>query len=134
MTLRSYLHIFFVVASFALLCDPSFAHNQSPATIRRAMEKAFKAFDVAAPSNVLRGTRTVRASGTTAQVFDVKKDGKLAGVVAQLEFREQTHVVAFDAAGGKVKTVIRDGSALDEEEWKELPFIAPLTKELFETK
>ncbi|MEO5668126.1 MAG: hypothetical protein ABIR96_08705 [Bdellovibrionota bacterium] len=106
------------------------AHNQSPATIRKSMTKAFASLEAPAPSNVFKGNATARVSGSTAQVFDVKKDDKLIGKVAQIEVQEQTYAVAVDLASGQVKAVVREGSGLSEAEWKDLPFVDVLRKTL----
>ncbi|MBS1985398.1 MAG: hypothetical protein JST16_14630 [Bdellovibrionales bacterium] len=112
--------------SAALTTLPALAHNQSPATIRRAMERAFSAFEAPTPSNVLKGQRSLRISGTNAQIFDVKKDSNTVGEVAQLEYQEEVFVVAIEKKSGEVKGVFRGATKLDEAEWKELPFIGPL--------
>lgn len=117
-----------------VLSSGAWAHNQAPATIRRSMEKAFTSLAASTPPNVFKGNRTLRVSGSTAQVFEVKKDAQITGFVVQLEYREQTHVVALDKASGEVKAVLRDGSALEQQEWKELPFIEPLRTTLLNGK
>lgn len=104
------------LAPFAL------AHNQSPATIRKSMHKAFSALQADKPSNVFKGGSVLRVAGTSAQVFVARKDAQTVGQIAQLEIQEQTYVVAVDASGA-VKAVVRDGVPLPESEWKELPFV-----------
>lgn len=118
------------IALIALSSASAFAHNQNPAVIRRAMDKAFQSLGATVPANVLKGNRSVRISGTNAQVFDIKKDGKTVGSVAQLEIQEKVNVVAVDVLGAKVTAVVQDGSSVEETEWKELGFVNETLKTL----
>lgn len=98
------------------------------------MERAFQTLDAPLPANVFKGQKAVRVGGATAQVFEAKKDGALKGFVAQLEYREQVHVVAIDKTSGEVKAVVRDGTNLSEEEWKDLSFLPSLKSALLGAK
>ena len=126
----------FVFGMFLILATsaPSFAHNQSPSTIRRSMEKAYKTLDAAVPGNVLKGQRTQKVAGATAQIFDAKKGSEIVGYVAQLEYQEQLYVVALDKNARGVKSVVRDGSLVEEAEWRDLPFVDALNGSLFGSK
>ncbi len=106
---------------------PSLAHNQSPATIRKTMSKAYESLGASVPGNVLKGERTLRASGTTAQVFAATKNGASAGSVAQIEIQEIVYAVAVDTSG-KVAGVSREGRSVEESEWKSLSFVEELRK------
>ena len=110
------------------------AHNQAPATIRRSMEKAFTSLGAPLPSNVFKGQRSLKVAGGTAQVFEAKKDSATVGYVAQIEYQEEIHAVAVNAATKQVTAVIKAGTALDEKEWKDLPFVESIRLALIGTQ
>lgn len=106
------------------------AHNQSPATIRRSMEKAFKVFEASAPANVYKGDRSLRIGSSTVQIFEVKQAGKLKGTVAQLEFQEEILTVSVDSDTHKILSVVKAGSKLQESEWQNLSIVEEIRKAL----
>ena len=78
---------------------------------------------------VFKGKSTMRVSGATAQVFEAKKDGLMNGKVAQVEIQEIVYVIAV-GTDGFVKSVIRDGSALEPSDWAALSFVEEIRKNL----
>ena len=86
------------------------------------------------PSNVFKGQKTVKVAGGTAQVFEARKDGKIVGQVAQIEFQEETYAIAVNSATKQVSGVVRAGSTLEESEWKALPFVESVRQALAGTE
>lgn len=119
--------------SFGLMAASSFGHNQNPATIRRAMNKAFRVLESPLPSNVFKGQHTLRVAGATAQIFEASKNEKNVGRVAQVEIQELVYVIAV-GSDGLVKSVIRDGSAIESDEWTSLAFVEEIRKSLSPSK
>ncbi len=97
------------------------------------MDKAYKVLESPAPSNVFKGQSTLRVAGATAQVFEAKKDGLAVGKVAQVEIQELVYVIAI-GRDGLVKSVIRDGSALESNDWAVLAFVEETRKSLSSDK
>ena len=122
-----------LVGLMLLIGNFSGAHNQSPASIRRAMKKAFNVLEAPVPPNVFKGQSILHVAGAGAQVFDVQKEGVTIGKVVQLENGEIIYVLVF-AADGLLKSVIRDNVDLASSEWSNYSFIEEAKGLLFPKK
>jgi len=122
-----------LILALTLAASPAaLAHNQNPATIRKAMTRAFGDFDASLPKNIYKGQRSLRVAGANAQVWDIKKEDKLVGHAVQIEVQEENFVISVDKQTGKIKTVVRAGSVLPESDWKELSFVEEVRKAVSE--
>ena len=125
-----------ILASFALtlLIQPSYAHNQSPAVIRKSMVKVYAAFnDAPLPKNLING-KAVQTSSGKAQLFDVIKDGQKLGYSYQIEINEEVYTVGISTVEKKIIAVVKAGSTVPESEWGDLSFLKALKENALGTK
>ncbi len=149
MGVKKFIQIYRFVASASVLffamafllsqsSTEALAHNQAPATIKRAMEKAFDSLKAPLPKNIYKGDKQIKVAGTTAQVFVAKTgsgaEQKTVGVVVQLEVSEKTNVVAYSAENGETLAVVKDGASIAAPEWSTLPFVEEIRSKLFTKK
>jgi len=132
--LRNISQVFTLAALLLMgLGTQAWAHNQSPATIKRAMEKSFKILDAEMPKNFFKGQKQIRAAGTEVQIFVAKKEKETVGVVAQLEVAEKTNVIAYSDKG-EVLAVLVDGGSIEETSWATLPYVKEIRSKLFKSE
>ncbi len=135
MILNNFQRTFTRLAAVGLFSTASLAclaHSLAPATVARSRTEVAKALGTKPSTNnpTARGDRTLSIAGTSAKIFDLSKDGKLVGHLAELEVQGAFYFVGFDAVSKDIKAIYREGSKVGQDEWKDVGFLEDLKKAL----